>query len=628
MMMRSIWGVVLALVLSVGPAWAQSAPQTQKVSIQGTPTGDGDTGGATQTVTLFGIALPASGGAVFGGTSTNPLNVVFPSAQSVTGSGNFTVVQPTGSNLHIVCDSGCSSASGFADNAAFTFGTTSINPIGGVLDDTGTNAATENSAAIARITAQKALHMNLRNNSGTEVGTSGAPLRFDPTGSTTQPVSLASVPSHAVTNAGTFATQIDGAALTALQLIDNIVNTIGSTTSGSSGVLGLCGVTTSAPTYTTGQSHPCSLQTDGSLRVYLTGAANGSVSNDDDGTIADGGTNHTTVLPLTYAWNSDSGVADWTRLMHQPLDFDSGAGTENLSVIGIGLPASGGPVIGGTSSNPFNVVFPSAQAITVASLPLPTGAATEATLANTLTSANFAAAFGTAGSADSQVMSIQGIASMTPVQVQSNSANLATQTTLASILTAVELIDNAISGAGFNITQMGGTNLAMNTGTRSAGTQRVTIATDDIVPASQSGTWTVQPGNTANTTPWLMSLIPSTSGGTTPCYIPSAASTNATNCKASAGQLYGYEIFNTTATAYYLRLYNLSSAPTCSSATGFVRSIPVPPYSAAGGVGGVVIDKSNGEAYGTGLGFCLTGGGSSTDNTNAATGVYVTLNYK
>ena len=39
----------------------------------------------------------------------------------------------------------------------------------------------------------------------------------------TQPVSLASVPSHAVTNAGTFAVQVDGAALTALQLIDNLV---------------------------------------------------------------------------------------------------------------------------------------------------------------------------------------------------------------------------------------------------------------------------------------------------------------------------------------------------------------------------------------------------------------------
>lgn len=40
---------------------------------------------------------------------------------------------------------------------------------------------------------------------------------------TTLPVSLASVPSHAVTNAGTFATQVDGAALTALQIIDNPV---------------------------------------------------------------------------------------------------------------------------------------------------------------------------------------------------------------------------------------------------------------------------------------------------------------------------------------------------------------------------------------------------------------------
>lgn len=41
----------------------------------------------------------------------------------------------------------------------------------------------------------------------------------------TLPVSLATVPSHAVTNAGTFATQVDGAALTSLQLIDDPVKT-------------------------------------------------------------------------------------------------------------------------------------------------------------------------------------------------------------------------------------------------------------------------------------------------------------------------------------------------------------------------------------------------------------------
>lgn len=40
----------------------------------------------------------------------------------------------------------------------------------------------------------------------------------------TLPVSLASVPSHAVTNAGTFAVQESGSALTALQLIDDVVH--------------------------------------------------------------------------------------------------------------------------------------------------------------------------------------------------------------------------------------------------------------------------------------------------------------------------------------------------------------------------------------------------------------------
>lgn len=49
-------------------------------------------------------------------------------------------------------------------------------------------------------------------------------------GSGTLAVSLASVPSHAVTNAGTFAVQVDGATLTALQLIDDPVATLGTTT--------------------------------------------------------------------------------------------------------------------------------------------------------------------------------------------------------------------------------------------------------------------------------------------------------------------------------------------------------------------------------------------------------------
>lgn len=150
---------------------------------------------------------------------------------------------------------------------------------------------------------------------------------------------------------------------------------------------------------------------------------------------------------------------------------------------------------------------------------------------------------------------------------------------------------------------------------------------------TQSGTWNIGSittlpalvassaliGQTANT------AQATTTNSTVPCYITSAASTNSTSCKGSAGNIYGFDLINTTATLYYLRLYNSSSAPTCSSATGFIRTIPIP-ASVTGA--GITRDISAGEGYSTGIGFCLTGGGSSTDNTNAATGVYITIQYK
>lgn len=111
-------------------------------------------------------------------------------------------------------------------------------------------------------------------------------------------------------------------------------------------------------------------------------------------------------------------------------------------------------------------------------------------------------------------------------------------------------------------------------------------------------------------------------------YTAAGASTNATNVKNAAGTVYGYSLTNTTATIYYLRMYNLASAPTCSSATGYVSTIPIPPAAAAGGAGGREIQKNIGQAFTTGIGFCVTGGAGSTDNTNAATGVFVEILYK
>lgn len=57
-----------------------------------------------------------------------------------------------------------------------------------------------------------------------------------------------------------------------------------------------------------------------------------------------------------------------------------------------------------------------------------------------------------------------------------------------------------------NITQFGGVNISTGIGASGTGIPRVTVSNDSNILATQSGTWTVQPGNTANTTPWLATI--------------------------------------------------------------------------------------------------------------------------
>lgn len=147
-------------------------------------------------------------------------------------------------------------------------------------------------------------------------------------------------------------------------------------------------------------------------------------------------------------------------------------------------------------------------------------------------------------------------------------------------------------------------------------------------PVTISGTPSVTASIAPGATVAIENLAPSADSvyAATPCYLVSAASTNSTNCKAAAGNFYGIvRAVNATTTIYYLRLYNLASAPTCSSATGFVESVPIPPAVAAGAAGGIAAIEVIPTYYSAGIGFCLTGGSSSTDNSNAATGIFVKL---
>lgn len=82
------------------------------------------------------------------------------------------------------------------------------------------------------------------------------------------------------------------------------------------------------------------------------------------------------------------------------------------------------------------------------------------------------------------VLTAAQITTLTPPAAITGYATLAEQQTQT---TALQTIDNAVSGAGFNITQLGGVNVSMNTGVRDTGTQRVTIATNDSVPVTFTG---------------------------------------------------------------------------------------------------------------------------------------------
>jgi hypothetical protein len=205
---------------------------------------------------------------------------------------------------------------------------------------------------------------------------------------------------------------------------------------------------------------------------------------------------------------------------------------------------------------------------------------------------------GTAGTANANVLTVQGIASMTPVQD--------------------------------NVTQFGGSNVATGTGAGGSGVPRVTVSNDSTI-GLVAGSQIVGKVGIDQTTPGTtnaVNLAPTTANGCTPYHLSggTAASNNSTNIKGSAGTLCDLTVINTTSTLYYLKLYNLSSAPTCSSATGIVHVYPIP--NAAGAGAGIQRTLVYGEAFGTGIGFCVTGGGADTDNTNAATGVFVEASFK
>ena len=69
-------------------------------------------------------------------------------------------------------------------------------------------------------------------------------------------------------------------------------------------------------------------------------------------------------------------------------------------------------------------------------------------------------------------------------------------------------------------------------------------------------------------------MATTTSAGTTNTRVVAAATTNATNLKASAGNIFSIRVFNVAAYDVFLKLYNKASSPTVGTDTP-VWTIPI-----------------------------------------------------
>jgi hypothetical protein len=352
--------------------------------------------------------------------------------------------------------------------------------------------------------------------------------------------------------------------------------------------------------------------------------------------------------------------------------------------------------------------YQATQPISAASLPLPTGAATEATLSalNTkVTAVNTGAvvisssvlpsgaataakqpALGTAGTPSADVITVQGATSMTALKVDGSAVTQPVSGTVSinAIPAGTNAIGKLAANSGVDIGDVDVTSLVpgvtatslgkaedaghttgdtgvMMLGVRkdtpgtlsgtdldytppqitSSGGMRVTvsesgndaavtvgadarsntlwgIAAHNMNHVYNGATWDRARGDTTGTD---SHTVPKTSGGLTTYHLVSAATTNATVVKASAGQVYGWFIYNSNAAARKLVFHNAATTPTAGASVLF--SIVIPPLSGAN------VEFTNGIAFSTGIAITTTTGLADTDATAvAANDLIINLFYK
>jgi hypothetical protein len=264
---------------------------------------------------------------------------------------------------------------------------------------------------------------------------------------------------------------------------------------------------------------------------------------------------------------------------------------------------------------------------------LPTGAATAAKQP----------ALGTAGSASADVLTVQGIASMTALKVDGSAVTQPvsgtvtatgplTDTQLRASAVPVSLASapsTAVTNAGtfavqiaanssVNNAQVSGTAVSVNSGAKDAGTQRVILASDQtVVPISDnSGSLTV---DAPVGTPVFSTPTPSTTGGWSKA-TALAQTTTKKAVKASAGTLGGYYAYNPNASVAYIQVFDVASGSVTLGSTAPDLVFGIPAGSAAN------LEFTNGVNMATAITLACTT--TATGSTAPSTGLDLTIVYK
>jgi hypothetical protein len=142
------------------------------------------------------------------------------------------------------------------------------------------------------------------------------------------------------------------------------------------------------------------------------------------------------------------------------------------------------------------------------------------------------------------------------------------------------------------------------------------LGTQAPLPVSGVGTFTVsftQPALVAGTAAIGdvgVQYRANATGAASGTHLVSAATTNPTVVKASAGRLLGYVLTNNAASKVYVKFHNQTTAPTAGS--GVVRSVGIP-------TGGTVAwSLEGGVAFATGIALTTVTGAADADNTAVA----------